>query len=135
MLIYSDYCFIFSFNCLAFGCNFDSSLCGFAQDTSDTFDWTRHRGSTPSHSTGPSADHTTGTGMQNLFLIAFPLSTSICDQPFKKRPVLVYLAEMLQGNIFLTIPVHDGFITFWLNSFELFYGGLVQNQSHRGYPC
>ena len=66
LLIYPNYCFIFSFNCLAFGCNFDSSLCGFVQDTNDKFDWTRLKGSTASGSTGPSADHTTGTGMQNV---------------------------------------------------------------------
>ena len=39
-------------------------MCGFAQDTNDKFDWTRLKGSTPSYGTGPSADHTTGNGMQ-----------------------------------------------------------------------
>ena len=48
---------------LAFSCNFDTSMCGFVQDSNDTFDWTRHRGSTSSMYTGPSADHTTGNGM------------------------------------------------------------------------
>ena len=95
----------FSFNCLAVVCNFDSSLCGFVQDTNDKFDWTRLKGSTSSSSTGPSADHTTGTGMQNVSLIASP-TCFICDQPFKRRPVVVYLAEVSQLNIFLTISAN-----------------------------
>ncbi|XP_020608618.1 MAM and LDL-receptor class A domain-containing protein 1-like [Orbicella faveolata] len=46
-----------------FSCNFDTSMCGFVQDSNDDFDWTRHQGSTLSSGTGPSADHTTGNGM------------------------------------------------------------------------
>ncbi|XP_020612542.1 MAM domain-containing protein 2-like [Orbicella faveolata] len=46
----------------AFKCNFDTSMCGFAQDSNDKFDWTRRKGSTPSRATGPSVDHTTGNG-------------------------------------------------------------------------
>lgn len=38
-----------------------SSTCGWAQDGSDDFDWTRARGSTASYQTGPSFDHTYGT--------------------------------------------------------------------------
>ena len=41
-------------------CNFDVSLCGFEQGTDDRFDWTRHKGKTPSPGTGTSFDHTTG---------------------------------------------------------------------------
>ena len=51
--------FIFLFN-LEIICNFDVSLCGFVQSDNDKFDWTRHKGSTSSHDTGPSFDHTTG---------------------------------------------------------------------------
>ena len=44
----------------AFRCNFDINLCGFNQEKDDKFDWIRRKGSTPSRSTGPSADHTGG---------------------------------------------------------------------------
>lgn len=43
-------------------CNFDNDVCGFVQDSNDKFDWTRNKGSTSSYQTGPSADHTTGSG-------------------------------------------------------------------------
>jgi hypothetical protein len=38
-------------------CNFDSGLCGWTQDKTDDFDWTRQRGRTNTVNTGPSADH------------------------------------------------------------------------------
>lgn len=44
-------------------CNFDSGLCSeWRQSYSDVFDWTRNSGSTPSFGTGPSWDHTCGSG-------------------------------------------------------------------------
>ncbi|XP_078692072.1 MAM and LDL-receptor class A domain-containing protein 1-like [Branchiostoma floridae x Branchiostoma belcheri] len=45
-------------------CTFDidATLCGYQQDNTDDFDWTRHRGSTVTPNTGPSSDHTTGSG-------------------------------------------------------------------------
>ncbi|XP_066292880.1 MAM and LDL-receptor class A domain-containing protein 1-like, partial [Branchiostoma lanceolatum] len=43
-------------------CNFDIALCSYQQDNTDDFDWTRQQGSTATTNTGPSSDHTTGSG-------------------------------------------------------------------------
>ncbi|XP_078610727.1 scavenger receptor cysteine-rich domain-containing group B protein-like isoform X2 [Branchiostoma floridae x Branchiostoma japonicum] len=43
-------------------CNFDFNECGFIHDSTTHFDWARRDGSTPSSSTGPNGDHTTGNG-------------------------------------------------------------------------
>lgn len=47
-------------------CDFENpkGLCGYTQDSTDDFDWTRNRGSTTSSLTGPSSDHTTRTGLK-----------------------------------------------------------------------
>lgn len=43
-------------------CDFETSnICGYTQDKSDDFDWTRASGGTTSAGTGPSSDHTYGT--------------------------------------------------------------------------
>ncbi|XP_072014802.1 thyroid hormone-induced protein B-like [Amphiura filiformis] len=43
-------------------CDFDDDTCDWRQLQDDDFDWTRFTGSTPSYYTGPSRDHTTGSG-------------------------------------------------------------------------
>ncbi|KAL7850999.1 hypothetical protein AOLI_G00213550 [Acnodon oligacanthus] len=43
-------------------CDFEKDLCTWNQLLTDVFDWTRHSGSTPTPLTGPSFDHTTGSG-------------------------------------------------------------------------
>ncbi|XP_071956926.1 MAM and LDL-receptor class A domain-containing protein 2-like [Antedon mediterranea] len=44
-------------------CDFEEPvICGYLQDTTDDFDWTRRKGSTPSQNTGPSTDHSYKTG-------------------------------------------------------------------------
>ena len=40
-------------------CTFERSMCSWTQDTSDQFNWLRHRGRTRSANTGPTRDHTT----------------------------------------------------------------------------
>ena len=43
-------------------CNFDASMCLWKSATFSDMKWARNKGSTPSWKTGPSFDHTTGTG-------------------------------------------------------------------------
>ena len=48
-------------------CEFDyDKMCHWKNDptNSEGFDWIRHTGNTPSGSTGPSADHTSGSGIK-----------------------------------------------------------------------
>ena len=41
-------------------CDFSSSICDWVQDRGDKFDWSRRNSPTPSVSTGPTRDHSTG---------------------------------------------------------------------------
>ncbi|XP_033751988.1 MAM and LDL-receptor class A domain-containing protein 1-like [Pecten maximus] len=45
-----------------YDCNFDNGICTWTQNKDDQFDWTRKRGSTGTGGTGPSSDHTSGSG-------------------------------------------------------------------------
>ncbi|XP_041467552.1 MAM and LDL-receptor class A domain-containing protein 1-like [Lytechinus variegatus] len=47
---------------IKYGCNFDIDWCDFAQSTTDDFQWSRTNLLTPTSSTGPESDHTTGDG-------------------------------------------------------------------------
>lgn len=53
-------------------CHFDSGFCGWKQDKTDNFDWSRQKGPTSSLNTGPTSDHTGSecySGDELLFLI------------------------------------------------------------------
>lgn len=43
-----------------FSCSFEKDFCSWSQSSTDSFDWRRHKGPTPSPDTGPLYDHTTG---------------------------------------------------------------------------
>ncbi|XP_039197436.1 IgGFc-binding protein-like isoform X7 [Crotalus tigris] len=45
-----------------FSCSFEKDFCSWSQSSTDSFDWRRHKGPTPSPNTGPFFDHTTGGG-------------------------------------------------------------------------
>lgn len=51
---------------LLFECHFHVDLCQFKQDTQDNFDWILREGATSAIGTGPSADHSSGTGSYGL---------------------------------------------------------------------
>nr|XP_054757010.1 MAM and LDL-receptor class A domain-containing protein 2-like [Lytechinus pictus] len=62
-------------------CDFEMSLCGWVQETNDDYDWTRYAGSTSSASTGPTSDHTTGTG----YYIYFEASSGVLGSTARVR--------------------------------------------------
>ena len=50
-------------------CDFESGMCGYIQDKADQFDWAVHSGSTSTSGTGPTVDHTIGTGAGHYIYI------------------------------------------------------------------
>ncbi|XP_067654243.1 MAM and LDL-receptor class A domain-containing protein 1-like [Haliotis asinina] len=52
----------FKVNFLALSCDFERDFCSWSQSQTDNTDWIYHTGGTPTASTGPSSDHTTGHG-------------------------------------------------------------------------
>ena len=47
-------------------CNFDTDLCNWEDYGKNGMNWTRHTGATPTEGTGPTADHTSGSGKYYL---------------------------------------------------------------------
>lgn len=53
-------------------CTFErASICGYTQDRTDNFDWTRDNAGTGTSSTGPSRDHTYNTAQGKLVFYVF----------------------------------------------------------------
>jgi hypothetical protein len=50
-------------------CDFERAMCQWTQDGTDSFDWVRQAGRTPSGGTGPSLDHTVGTNTGHYLFI------------------------------------------------------------------
>lgn len=46
----------------SYNCTFEIDMCGWVQGVTDNFDWQRRSGPTETHNTGPTGDHTTGSG-------------------------------------------------------------------------
>ncbi|XP_013402242.2 MAM and LDL-receptor class A domain-containing protein 1-like, partial [Lingula anatina] len=98
-----------------FTCNFDRNVCGFTQSSSDQFDWTRHRGNTSSQNTGPSKDHTTGSGYYMYIEASSPRrpnNTAIIHSPtinIKGKSCISYWFHMYGGTMGrLTVSVLIG---------------------------
>ena len=69
---------------LVVSCDFDNGLCfGWSQSRQDVFDWTLYSGPTPSSNTGPSADHTSGSGLLPFEIYSLTFShiyfTTMCN--------------------------------------------------------
>ena len=45
-----------------FACDFDTDFCGWTESSQGPFKWVTASGETPDTNTGPSSDHTSGTG-------------------------------------------------------------------------
>ncbi|XP_077865040.1 MAM and LDL-receptor class A domain-containing protein 2-like [Saccoglossus kowalevskii] len=61
-----------------YDCTFEDDFCTWRQDNeTDDFDWTRHKGSTPTTHTGPTIDHTLGTSQGYYLYIE---ANSVDDQ-------------------------------------------------------
>eukprot|EP00057_Strongylocentrotus_purpuratus_P029544 XP_011684018.1 PREDICTED: deleted in malignant brain tumors 1 protein-like [Strongylocentrotus purpuratus] len=93
-------------------CDFEVDECGWEQDTSDDFDWTRHNGSTPSFSTGPDVDHTLGTALGHYMYTEGSWPQSPGDYAIMRSPDIVDLANTDINVCF----------TFWYHMFGLDIG-------------
>ncbi|XP_067654504.1 MAM and LDL-receptor class A domain-containing protein 1-like [Haliotis asinina] len=106
-------------------CNFEASnLCGFSQDHSDKFDWSRTTGSTSSRGTGPSSDHTYGTRLGHYMYI---------ETSSPRRP-----NDVARLNSFiLTGPTSPTCLTFWYHMYGNSIGTLnvyVTRNGAKGSP-
>lgn len=72
-----------------------SLTCGWTQDTTDDFQWTRASGATASYQTGPAFDHTYGTKQGKkcwimIFFVSFYDKHPFDKHPFDKHPSKSY---------------------------------------------
>ncbi|XP_033751995.1 MAM domain-containing glycosylphosphatidylinositol anchor protein 1-like [Pecten maximus] len=84
-------------------CDFESSsICGYTQDKSDNFDWTRNHGGTGSANTGPFSDHTLGTTSGNYMYI----ETSRPRTPNQKARLLSPMTSYTTGAACVSFWYH-----------------------------
>ncbi|XP_039262787.2 MAM and LDL-receptor class A domain-containing protein 1-like isoform X1 [Styela clava] len=96
-----------------FKCDFDDGVCGMQQDTLDELDWIRYRGATPSQGTGPSNDHTTGSGHYIYVESSLPSKsgdTAILRTPWltkeKYKPHCVQFSYHMHGSYMGTLRLY-----------------------------
>ena len=73
-------------------------MCGYGQAKDDDFDWTRKKGSTSSTSTGPTKDHTLGTGKNKMPASEDEVSASSYGCQYKVK--IVYFVTLRHNRYF-----------------------------------
>ncbi|XP_070567932.1 MAM and LDL-receptor class A domain-containing protein 1-like isoform X2 [Ptychodera flava] len=76
-------------------CNFETGFCDFLQDEHDDFNWTLHKGSTPSGATGPEHDHTHGESGEGFYAY---VEASAPQVEGNKARLLSPVFEVQEGN-------------------------------------
>ena len=90
--------------------DFETGLGLWSDETTDDFDWTRNSGTTPSSSTGPSGDHTTGAGFYVYTEASTPNNPS--------------MTAILNGPCFDLTGAVSAQLTFWYHMFGADMGTL-----------
>ncbi|XP_076116199.1 MAM and LDL-receptor class A domain-containing protein 1-like isoform X1 [Mytilus galloprovincialis] len=92
-------------------CDFESSnLCGYTEDKTDDFDWTRTSGTTPSPSTGPLNDHTVGSIAGHYIHIEASDPRQLGNKARLISPV--------------SLPAEEGCLQFWYHMYGSHIGTL-----------
>ncbi|CAL1541287.1 unnamed protein product [Lymnaea stagnalis] len=86
-------------------CTFETDMCGYTQDTTDNFDWTRHRGGTTTSNTGPASDHTLQTNAGYYIYV---------DSSAPRRPEDKARIETLKVPAYNVSPVC---VSFWYSMY------------------
>ncbi|CAL8279708.1 unnamed protein product [Lota lota] len=93
-----------------YGCSFEEGLCSWTQGMEGELDWLRNSGPTDTPNTGPSGDHTTGTG-KYLYIDSSP--------PSQKGNVARLKSQLLPP------AGEDGYcLTFWYHMYGATVGSL-----------
>ena len=86
-------------------CTFETGFCGWSQDRTDQFDWTRQHGTTSSSNTGPRFDHTTGSAAgrgSNMSHVSYYITIITGLFGFYSRGSLSFRKKLSSFNHYLT---------------------------------